>query len=154
MEFTLFLPTNTVSVCELFHQVLSSWMMDQPPLGHKSPKPGYARLVYCPACRDFNSIPVLLTSRHASFLNTVIFLFRHVLENCVAVSAVREAEGIQSFLELSREAGLSRVAAYRAYILGQDCRGVPVQVDAHLARGDSLSRLTDAWLSMWFEEED
>ena len=76
-------------------------MMDQPPLGHKSPKPGYARLVYCPACRDFNSIPVLLTSRHASFLNTVIFLFRHVLENCVAVSAVREAEGIQSFLELS-----------------------------------------------------
>ena len=140
-ESTLFLPTYTVTLCELFHQVLSSWMMDQPPLGHKSPKPGYARLVYCPACRDFNSIPVLLTSRH-------------VLENCVAVSAVREAEGIQSFLELSREAGLSRVAAYRAYILGQDCRGVPVQVDAHLARGDSLSRLTDAWLSMWYEEED
>ena len=72
----------------------------------------------------------------------------------MAVSAVRKAEGIQSFLELSREAGLSRVAAYRAYILGQDFRGVPVQVDAHLARGACLSRLTDAWLSMWYEEED
>ena len=72
----------------------------------------------------------------------------------MAVSDVREAEGIQNFLEMSREAGMSRVAAFRAYILGKDVQGVPVQVSVHLARGASLSRLTDAWLSMWYEEED
>ena len=72
----------------------------------------------------------------------------------MAVSDVREAEGIVDFLEMSRQAGMSRASAYRAYILGKDCRGVPVHVADHLARGACLSRLTDAWLSTWYEEED
>ena len=72
----------------------------------------------------------------------------------MAVSDVRASEGIQEFLEMSREAGVSKVAAYKAYILGKDCRGVPVQVSTHLARGACLSRLTDAWLSTWYEEEN
>ena len=68
------------------------------------------------------------------------------------MSAVREAEGILSFLEMSRDAGLSEVAAYRAYIMGKDCHGVPIGVSDHLARGASLSKLTDAWLATWYED--
>ena len=83
-----------------------------------------------------------------------MYLFRHVLEDCRAVSAVREEEGIQNFLEMSKEAGMSKAGAYRAYIVGKDCRGVPVQVSDHLARGASLLRLTDAWLGTWYEAED
>ena len=87
-----------------------------------------------------------------TFLGTFPLTSRHVLEVCRAVSAVREAEGILSFLEMSRDAGLSEVAAYRAYIMGEDCHGVPIGVSDHLARGASLSKLTDAWLATWYED--
>ena len=53
---------------------------------------------------------------------------------------------------MSRDAGLSEVAAYRAYIMGKDCHGVPIGVSDHLARGASLSKLTDAWLATWYED--
>ena len=79
--------------------------------------------------------------------------FRHVLEVCRAVAGVREAEGIQSFLEMCRDAGMSKVAAYRAYIMGKDCHGVQIEVNDHLDRGASLSKLTDAWLETWYEED-
>ena len=45
-------------------QALSQWLMDQPPLGHKDPRPNIARLDFCPACRDILPTPVPLTSRH------------------------------------------------------------------------------------------
>ena len=45
-------------------QALSQWLMDQPPLGHKDPRPNMARLDFCPACRDILPNPVPLTSRH------------------------------------------------------------------------------------------
>ena len=50
-------------------QALSQWLMDQPPLGHKDPRPNMARLDFCPACRDILPNPVPLTSRH--ILNVV-----------------------------------------------------------------------------------
>ena len=89
-----------------------------------------------------------------TFLGTFPLTSRHVLEVCRAVSAVREAEGILSFLEMSRVAGLSKLAAYRAYILGKDCHGAAIGVTDHLARGASLLKLTDAWLATWYDEED
>ena len=89
-----------------------------------------------------------------SFQYVSVCFFRHVLEVCRAVAGVREAEGIQSFLEMCRDAGMSKVAAYRAYIMGKDCHGVPIEVHDHLARGASLSKLTDAWLATWYEEEN
>ena len=70
------------------------------------------------------------------------------------MAGVREAEGIQSFLEMCRDAGMSNFAAYRAYIMGKDCHGVPIEVNDHLERGASLSKLTDAWLATWYEEEN
>ena len=69
------------------------------------------------------------------------------------MTGVREAEGIQSFLERCRDAGMSRAAAYRAYIMGKDCHGVRIEVNDHLDRGASLSKLTDAWLETWYEED-
>ena len=52
-----------------FHQVLSQWIIDQPPLGHKAPIQGEGgcreRLECCPACRGLLPAPVLLSSRHA-----------------------------------------------------------------------------------------
>ena len=67
------------------------------------------------------------------------------------MTGVREAEGIQSFLERCRDVGMSKVAAYRAYIMGKDCHGVRIEVNDHLDRGASLSKLTDAWLETWYE---
>ena len=113
--------------------------MDQPPLGHKAPKPGYARLSFCPACRDDLRAPAPLTSRH-------------VLEDCVGVSPVRRAEGISKFLDDCLKEGRSRASAYMFYVTGKDCNGEQIPVKDHLERGGSLSRLTDAWLGLWYEE--
>ena len=48
----------------LTFKVLSLWIMDQVPLGHKTPRPGYARLVHCPACRGLQETPAVLTTGH------------------------------------------------------------------------------------------
>ena len=57
------------SFISFFHQVLSQWIIDQPPLGHKAPIQGEGgcreRLECCPACRGLLPAPVLLSSRHA-----------------------------------------------------------------------------------------
>ena len=45
-------------------QVISQWLMDQPPLGHKAPRPGMGRLVVCPACPAFFPTPSPMSSRH------------------------------------------------------------------------------------------
>ena len=141
-------------------------MMDQPPLGHKSPKPGYARLTFCPACIGCLTGPARLTSRHefylclayASVLRSIFgsyfdFFFRHVLEDCLAISFVRKKEGISDFLTSCREMGMSKAASYTSYVMGKSCQGIQIPVHEHLARGASLSRLTDAWLETWFDED-
>ena len=45
-------------------QVLSQRLMDQPPLGHKEPRPNRQRLHWCPGCVGMLALPVKLTSRH------------------------------------------------------------------------------------------
>ena len=45
-------------------KVLCQWLMDQVPLGNKAPRPGYARQIWCPACRGLLEHPLLLTSGH------------------------------------------------------------------------------------------
>ena len=49
---------------EYLLQVISQWLMDQPPLGHKSPRPGTGRLAFCPACPAFFPTPSPMSSRH------------------------------------------------------------------------------------------
>ena len=44
-------------------QVISTWIMDQPHLGHKMPRPGQHRLSWCPSCLNEGRL-VPLTSRH------------------------------------------------------------------------------------------
>lgn len=39
-------------------------MMDQAPLGNKAPRLGYARQIWCPACRGLLENPLALTSGH------------------------------------------------------------------------------------------
>ena len=45
-------------------KVLCQWLMDQVPLGNKTPRPGYARQIWCPACRGLLQYPLSLTSGH------------------------------------------------------------------------------------------
>ena len=45
-------------------QVLVEWLMDQVPLGNKTPRPGLPRLVHCPACRGLLPYPQALDSGH------------------------------------------------------------------------------------------
>ena len=45
-------------------KVLVQWIMDQVPLGNKTPRTGYARQVWCPACRGLLENPEALSSGH------------------------------------------------------------------------------------------
>ena len=83
------------------------------------------------------------------FLPSMFALFRHVLEDCVAVEACRVRESIRTFLSECRRAGWSRATSYRFYITGMDEGGVKIPRIDHLLRGASLVRLTDMWLSTW-----
>ena len=78
---------------------------------------------------------------------------RHVLEQCVAVEATRKTEGIRSFLESCREAGLASETAFRFFISGLDSKGCPIKVCDHMLRGKSLMKLTEAWLDIWDHDE-
>ena len=46
--------------------------MDQPPLGHKEPRPGRGRLLWCPACSGLLESPTPLTSRYVTFSRSYI----------------------------------------------------------------------------------
>ena len=70
------------------HQVLSQWIVDQPPLGHKAPIQGEGgrreRLEWCPACRGLLQTPTLMSSRHAplQFYFFPGILFIHPIQAC------------------------------------------------------------------------
>ena len=74
---------------------------------------------------------------------------RHVLEDCEVIESVRKSEGIRSFLDGCRDAGLSSGSSFRHYVSGLDAKGNAIPTKDHLARGGSLLRLTDEWLSTW-----
>ena len=52
-----------IMIMKIVPQVISTWIMDQPHLGHKQPRPGLQRLFWCPSCLSLGS-RVHLTSRH------------------------------------------------------------------------------------------
>jgi len=115
--------------------------MDQVPLGNKTPRPGYARQIWCPACRGLLQYPLSLTSGH-------------VLTECMVVEGTRIREGVRAFLDECAKAGRSEKTAHYLYVNGMDSKGEKLSVQAHLQRGASLSRLTDMWLNTWGEEEE
>ena len=69
--------------------------------------------------------------------------------DCMAVETVRQREGIRSFFDECRCAGLSSVSSFRHYIAGLDTNGTKIDIKAHLSRGGCLIKLTDAWLDIW-----
>jgi len=117
------------------------WIMDQVPLGNKTPRPGHARLIHCPACRGLLSTPAVLSSSH-------------VLLDCMAVEGTRMREGIRAFLDDCSTNGKSSATAFYLFVNGMDSLGYKISTTLHLQRGGSLSRLTDMWLSTWGEEEE
>ena len=84
-----------------------------------------------------------------NFFVFIFILFRHVLEDCMAVEACRVREGIRAFLSECRAAGWSRATSFRFYVSGLNKDGVGVSREHHLQRGASLARLTDSWLNSW-----
>ena len=59
-----------------FHfKVITQWIMDQVPLGHKRPLLGMARLIHCPADRGLVETPFALSSGH-------------VFHDCMAVEGI------------------------------------------------------------------
>ena len=125
--------------------------MDQPPLGHKAPRPGMGRLAFCPACPNLLQTPSPLSSRHDFdlLLKIECMFYRHVLEQCKAIETSRSQEGIRTFYDECRSAGLSSETTFRYYILGLNVKGDAISVKDHLSRGGSLMRLTEAWLEIW-----
>ena len=132
--------------------MLSLWIVDQPYLGHKAPRPGRERFFWCPACWTADGPTAPLSSRHiftSDSCNNV--QPRHVLESCSAITVTRVSLGIQEFLDDCLQAGRSRASAYKFYLLGLDKNGFKIDLALHLKRGACLRELTDAWLETWDE---
>ena len=71
----------------------------------------------------------------------------------MAVETARQREGIRSFYDECRRAGLSSEATYRYFISGLDVEGKSIPVKDHLSRGRSLMKLTEEWLNVWEPKE-
>ena len=155
---------NFVAIAKGTLQVISQWIMDQPHLGHKLPRPGYSRLrLYLPCHLNGPSNRYGISPLFCSFLSILLTLrlswcpacfgnlltSRHVLQDCVAVEEVRVREGIRTFLNDCKIAGRSSATAYRLYVTGEDAFGSKIATEEHLQRGGCLSRLTDEWLDLW-----
>ena len=78
---------NLLLLFTLIFKVLCQWLMDQVPIGNKAPRLGYARQIWCPACRGLLVNPLALTSGH-------------VLLECMVVEGT--LIGNSSFYNLSR----------------------------------------------------
>lgn len=135
--------------------------MDQPPLGHKEPRPGRGRLLWCPACSGLLESPTPLTSRYVTFSRSniqisyvkyILYLLpisRHVLEECMAIEACRICEGVRCFFTRCCVVGLSQETAYKLFLNGARPDGTRIPKCEHLQRGASLIRLTESWLNTW-----
>ena len=136
--------------------MLSLWMMDQPFLGHKAPRPGRERLRWCPACWTAAGPSAVLDSRHKSTSYTLdsYTCLRHVLVYCPAVEVTRVELGIKDFLNDCLQAGRSKSTAFKFYIMGFDQCGNKIDLSKHLDRGSSLDKLTETWLSTWEDPMD
>ena len=144
----LFQPTASLPMCQ--------WLMDQVPLGNKTPRPGHARQIWCPACCGLLQYPLALNSGHVlvecMVVEGICFSFwRIFFTNC---PGTRIREGVRAFLNECAEVGRSEKTAHYLYVNGMDSKGVKLSVQVHLQRGASLSRLTDMWLSTWGAEEE
>merc|ERR1712181_128084 len=111
--------------------VITQWIMDQVPLGHKRPRLGMARLIHCPACRGLVEFPIALTSGH-------------VFHECMAVEELERAS------EITRQ-GVRTLEGARRQPLNPD--GEVIDIKEHLLRGASLDILVKMWLFMWGQEE-
>ena len=85
--YFLTLILNLLLLFTLIFKVVCQWLMDQVPIGNKAPRLGYARQIWCPACRGLLVNPLALTSGH-------------VLLECMVVEGT--LIGNSSFYNLSR----------------------------------------------------
>jgi hypothetical protein len=88
----------TRSALTLCDQVLSAWLVDQAPLGHKSPRPGHVRQLSCPVCYAVNFSVVKLSCFH-------------LLAECQAMRTTRASLGIETFFAEARSASRGRMPA-------------------------------------------
>ena len=65
-------------IINLAFKVITQWMLDQVPLGHKRPRLGMARLVHCPACSGILETPLTLSTKHVHL-------------DCIAVEGINSA---------------------------------------------------------------
>lgn len=124
----------------VYIQVITQWIMDQVPLGHKRPRLGMARLIHCPACRGLVEFPIALTSGH-------------VFHECMAVEGTRIREGIRDYTARCENAGRSKASTIFLYVNGMNPDGEVIHIKEHLLRGASLDILVKMWLFMWGQEE-
>ena len=77
----------------LLVQVLAQWLMDQVPLGHKTPRPGLPRLIHCPACRGIIPTPLPLNTGHVfSECFAVEGTNLELVEKTLKITQVQESE--------------------------------------------------------------
>ena len=70
-------------------QTITAWLLGAGQLGRKSPRPGYARMNFCPPCSRVLTQSNLLSDSH-------------VLFGCRILDNVREAQGISEFVRSAR----------------------------------------------------
>ena len=121
----------------------------------------YSRIymgIFAHICANMRKYVYISASFHISRIRSLdprwltgdhFYIYIYVFMDCMAVETVRQREGIRSFFDECRCAGLSSVSSFRHYIAGLDTNGTKIDVKAHLSRGGCLLKLTEAWLDIW-----
>ena len=132
--------------------------MDQVPLGHKAPRPGYARQFWCPTCRGLLENPLALSTGHVLLECLAVegtckenFFLSFMHAHC---PGTRFREGIRLFLDECAAVGRSNKSALYLYGNGFDPKRSRIPVQDHLKKGSSLATLTDVWLSTWGADDE
>ena len=110
--------------------VLAQFRLGVAGLGNRVPRVGHVRKLCCPLCPTH-------------FINSEL----HLVCECPAVSSLRAASGVTSFLNHCISMSVSMDGAYDRFVCGLDWSGGSVPLGSYLDRGKAMDDLRKLWLS-------
>ena len=71
------------------------------------------------------------------------------VQDCAVIGGTRDQVGVTTYMIDSKNRGVSKTAAYTAYLNGLSVEGGKVELTEYLQRGAALKQLQTDWLSKW-----
>jgi hypothetical protein len=72
-----------------------------------------------------------------------------ILQECEAISCLRDALDIQEFFNMCKSRGLGKNASYALYLCGLGPDESAIGMEEYRKRGKNLDKMRVEWLSMW-----